>query len=288
MKQRNVMYVVITIICIVAIGIAVFYQVFKTDNNISSNDNQDSNNINNANVDTKTIDLEKIKSEFNSLFTNKLNLQEYEVPENIKKLNEGKEIIYTGYEIKQEKEDKYNLNINLPIFNISSDTANNYNKITQQVFADKANEIILGEAVDADIYSIYNIDYTAYLNDNILSLVIKSTLKEGTKAQRVIVQTYNYDLQTAKEADLLDILEEKEISKESVNNKIEEYVTYAYNNSQAVQAATSQTVYKRDLNSAIYLVDNVNSFFLGEDGKIYIVYAYGNSNFTSEIDIIEI
>ena len=288
MKFRNVMYIVVTVICIIAIGIAVFYQVFKTDNNISSNNNQNSNNINNEDVDTKTIDLEKIKSNFNSLFTNKLNLQGYEVPEIIKKLNDSKDVIYTGYEIKQEKEDKYNLNINLPIFNISSETANNYNKITQQVFANKANEIILGTNAEEDVYSIYNIDYTAYLNDNILSLVIRSTLKEGTKAQRVIVQTYNYDLQTAKEADLLEILEQKEISKESVNSKIEEYVTYAYNKSQAVQAATSQTVYKRDLNSAIYLVDNVNSFFLGEDGKIYIVYAYGNSNFTSEIDIIEI
>ena len=285
MKFRNIVYVVVTILCILAIGAAVYYQIFGMDKNTNVNNNQTSNN--NSNLDDQNIDLEKIKNNFNNLFTNELKTQGYEISEEIKKINENKDIIYKAYEIKKQEENKYSVNINLPVFNISNETVDGFNKITQNVFANKANEILIGN-IEEDVYTIYNIDYIAYLNDNILSLVIKSTLKEGTNAQRVIVQTYNYDVKTGKSLTLADVLEEKQIEKQDVNKKIEKQVTYAYNKAEAVSAATSQTVYKRDLNSAIYLVDNVRNFFLGEDGKIYIVYAYGNYNFTSEIDIVEL
>ena len=42
----------------------------------------------------------------------------------------------------------------------------------------------------------------------------------------------------------------------------------------------------RDLTSDIYNVDNAGAYFLGPNGELYIVYAYGNSDFTSEMDII--
>ena len=45
-------------------------------------------------------------------------------------------------------------------------------------------------------------------------------------------------------------------------------------------------VYIRDLTSDIYTVDNANGYFLGPDGKLYIVYAYGNGEYTSKMDII--
>ena len=38
--------------------------------------------------------------------------------------------------------------------------------------------------------------------------------------------------------------------------------------------------------SDIYTVANSENFFLGENGKLYIIYAYGNQNFTSEMDIV--
>ena len=279
MKFRNILYIVITIICVISIIIGIYYQIFKSESS-SNNTNQNTTNI-------SQIDLEKIKNNFNNLFTNELNLQGYEIEGNIKKSKENKEVIYTAYEIQKELENVYSININLPVFNISDDISKEFNKTTQKVFADKANEILKKSTQDGS-YTIYNIDYAAFLNDNVLSLVIKSILKEGANAQRLIVQTYNYDLNTGKKANLLDILEEKQISKEYANKKIQEQVEYAYNKAEAVSIATMQNVYKRDLNSNIYLVDNVTNFFLGEDGKIYIIYAYGNSNFTSEIDIIEL
>lgn len=282
MKFRNIVYIVVTIICILAIVIAVYYQVFGDKENTNNNSNPISNNSNGNNYQ---INLEKIRNDFNKLFTNELQLQGYEIAENVKKSKEDKDIVYTAYEIQKELENKYSINLNIPVFNISNETANGFNKITQNIFANKANEVLKG---NEESYTIYNIDYIAYLNDNIVSLVIKSILKEGANAQRTIVQTYNYDLKTGKEPNLVDILENKGISKQVANKKIEEQVKYAYNQAEAVSNATSQIVYKRDLNSAIYLVDNIKNFFLGENGKVYVVYAYGNSNYTSEMDIIEL
>ena len=42
------------------------------------------------------------------------------------------------------------------------------------------------------------------------------------------------------------------------------------------------------INSSIYKVDNVDNYILGPNGVIYIIYAYGNSNYTTENDIIYI
>ena len=124
-----------------------------------------------------------------------------------------------------------------------------------------------------------------------LSLVIKSTLKEGNNPQRIIVQTYNYDISTGKKLALNEVLEAKGISTKEVNKKIELQVTEANKNAEALSDALAnagQTVYKRDVNNAMYVTDNVNHFFVGLDGQIYIVYPYGNSNFTSEMDIIKV
>ena len=137
MKSRNVLYIVITIICVIAIVVAVYYQIFGNDerpNNIGNNNGN--KQINNSDE----IDLEKIKNEFNNLFTNTLNTQGNEITD-IKKVYEDKELIYSIYTIKEEKEDKYNINLNLPVFNIKSTTASEYNSWTQKIFVDKANEI---------------------------------------------------------------------------------------------------------------------------------------------------
>ena len=57
---------------------------------------------------------------------------------------------------------------------------------------------------------------------------------------------------------------------------------------EAISNATGQTIYERDINNAMYVTDNVNNFFVGKNGQIYIVYPYGNTNMTSEIDVIKI
>ncbi|MFR2534076.1 MAG: hypothetical protein ACLTEH_05075 [Clostridia bacterium] len=284
MKKRNLIYIAISVFCVIAIAAGVYYQIFGQDDKKPTN-----NHVSNTQTDGEQIDdPEEIKEEFNSLFTNMLYEQGYDLS-SIQKIAglENQDIVYAAYNIKEEKDGKYNVDINLPVFNIAGEKAAEFNANTQSIFANKANDILN----NANQYTIYNVDYVAYMNDQILSLVIKSILKEGNSAQRIIVQTYNYDVVTGKEVSLNEVLEAQGYSIKEVNQKIEEQVEEANKQAEALSQAvsqTGQTVYKRDINNAMYVTDNVTNFFIGEGGTIYIVYAYGNSNFTSEMDIIKV
>ncbi len=285
MKKRNILYIAIAIICVVSIAIGVYVQIFGN----KSKQNTVHNEIINTGDDEDTvIDPEVLKEEFNSMFNNYFDDQGYDITQ-IEKLEgyEEQEIIYAAYNIKEEKDGKYSVNINLPVFNVKGDVASQFNATTQSIFANKANDVL----INSKSYTIYNVEYAGYLNENILSLVIKSTLKEGDNPQRIIVQTYNYDITTGKKLTLNEVLEAKGISEREVNKKIELQVTEANKNAEALSealAGAGQTVYKRDVNNAMYTTDNANYFFVGLDGQIYIIYPYGNSNFTSEMDIIKV
>ena len=159
-----------------------------------------------------------------------------------------------------------------------------YNSKTQSIFANKVTSIVTG----ANQYTIYNIDYVAYINDGILSLTIKSTLKEGNNPQRNIVLSYNYNIETGESVTLDEVLEKYNISKNEVNKKINTQVKEASKQAEKISEATGQNMYKRDLTNAMYLTENVNNFLVGKNGEIYIIYAYGNNSLTSEIDIIKI
>ena len=284
MKKRNIIYIVISSICVISIFAAVYYQIFMTDNNPSNTTVGDTNTVS-YNIDDENIDLEKLKTEFNGLFNNTFDRQGYDISK-IKKLKsfESEDVVYMAYEYSREEEGKYNVRLYVPVFNIDGEVAAQVNASTQSVFADTATRILN----ESKVYTIYNIDYTAYLNENILSLVIRATLKEGDTAQRLIVQTHNYDIETGKLITLNELLEQKKISQKYVNTLIEKYIKEANKQAEAVSMAiTGQAIYKRDINNAMYITDNANYFFVGPEGSIYILYPYGNSNYTSEIDIIK-
>jgi len=285
MNKRYIIYALITIICIIAIIAGVYYEIFgnKPKQNIIANEIVDTPLNPN-----EITDPEVLKEEFNSLFNNSFDDQGYDTS-TVKKIQgfEEQNIVYAAYNIKEEKDGKYSVDINIPVFNVQGDVATEFNKITQSIFADKANDVLSKE----NNYTIYNVEYVAYLNENILSLVIKSTLKEGNNAQRIIVQTYNYDTLTGNKLTLNEVLAKKGIEQKEVNKKIEKQVQEANKQAEAISKAliqSGQSVYKRDINNAMYVTDNVNYFFVGQDGQIYIIYPYGNTNFTSEIDIIKI
>lgn len=285
MKTRNVIYIAISIVCVIAIIIGVYAQVFgnkSPKNTIYNNDLIDTGD------DDDATNPEVLIQEFNSLFNNSFDDQGYDKT-SIKKYVglEEQDVIYAAYKIKEEKDEKYSVNINIPVFNVDGEVASEFNATTQSIFANKAQDVLN----NSQSYTIYDVEYVGYLNENILSLVIKSTLKEGNNPQRIIVQTYNYDITTGKKLTLNEVLEAKGISQKEVNKKIELQVTEANKNAEALSNALSgvgQTIYKRDVNNAMYVTDNVNHFFVGLDGQIYIVYPYGNSNFTSEMDIIKV
>lgn len=200
----------------------------------------------------------------------------------VTKKDASKDIIYTIVSTKRVSENRYDIDLNIPIINILNNTSvENFNKKIQSLFVDKANDIIQ----NATQNTIYNIDYMAYVNTNILSLVIRSTLKEGNNPQRVIIQTYNYNLSTNEEMTLDQILEIKGLSTANVESVIESQIKIANEEADKLKRL-GYNVYTRDLTSSIYKTKNTDNYILGPNNKLYIIYPYGNANNTDEMDVI--
>ena len=275
MKNQKLIFILIGAFCVFALIAGIYTQFFVEK---SENDTQDpTNNINN---DIKPKTQEEIKTQLSNLFTNELVSNNYDVT-NLQKRNESKDIVYSAYDI-QKQEENYEVDIHLPVVNIKGDVPTEFNKTTQSIFVNKASEILNNKYTEKVIYSV---DYIAYINDNILSLVIKSTLKQGNNPQRVIVQTYNYNLETGEKVQLADVLTKKNIVQTDCQNKINEIVAKAQEEAQ-VLLKSGYTVYNRNLSDSIYQISNISTFFLGKNQELYIIFAYGNQNYTSEMDVV--
>ena len=277
MKTPKALYVLISIFCVFAIMAGIYSQFFEkkaNDGNLITGENK-KNTITEESLDT-------IKEKFGRLFTSTINLNGFD-DSNISKINSGKAIVYTAYDL-TKNETSYEINIKVPVVNIKNEVGNSFNMLTQKIFLDKANEIL---KVSGQLQkTIYNIDYVAYVNEDILSVVIRSTLKEGSKAQRIIVQTYNYNLATGQNVTLNELIQKKSLDRNSVEKKIKSVVAEADNQSKTIQNAGYSVDFSRDLSSSIYSIEKTTTFFLGENGKLYIIYAYGNQNYTSEMDVV--
>lgn len=273
MKNPKIMYILISAFCVFAIIAGIYAQFIDNNNNTSS-----------QNVQNEILEKsqEEIKDEFNEFFTNTLNLNGFDTT-GIQKINNENDIVYSIYEI-EETSDAYEVKMSIPVINIKNELTTTLNQVTQANFVNKANEIL--QKTDTENKTIYTIDYVAYVNSNILSLIIRSTLKEGTSAQRVIIQTYNYNLATNTEATLVDLINIKKLNKDEVNDKIIEVVTKANEEDEALQDMGYNQIFVRDLTSDMYNVDNTSSYFLGPNEELYIIYPYGNNEFTSKMDIV--
>ncbi len=278
MKNPKILYILIGVLCFLAIVAGVYAQFFVKDEDKNNVIVPDFNHTGDDVVVEKTA--EEIKTQFNGLFTNVLNSGSYDTS-GISRINAEKDIVYSAYDVIDKKEN-YEINIHLPVVNIAGEVPSSFNAITQSVFADKASEIINGKNTKKVIYQI---DFVAYINGDILSLVIRATLKEGDNPQRVIIQTYNYNLSTGKKVELVDMISYKNLIQSDVQNKINTSVQKAKEEAE-VLVQSGYTVYNRNLNDEMYNISHVSNYLLGPNGNFYIVFAYGNNNNTSEMDII--
>lgn len=271
---RYIIYTVIIIFCIVAIGLGVYAQFFTNEpiQDVYGNDISAGGNI---------ITHQDVNQAFIDLFTNEFYSNYNDT--NITKIDDTKELVYTFYEDNQNVSGKYSMNIHIPVINIQSDVVTGFNNLTQSIFVDKINSVMAG----TEVYTIYNLDYIAYVNNNLLSVAIKATIKEGDNPQRVIVQTYNYDLETNQAVTLKEVLEDRDIDETVVENRIRTVVQNASNDADKM-AESGYTVYQRNENDEMYQIDNITNFIEGPNGELYIIFAYGNNNYTSEMDIIQI
>ena len=223
-------------------------------------------------------EIQVLKTEFNQIFTN--NIENDEGQNDSKKEEQDKQLVYTGYEKKESKLNSFDLEVHIPHINIKSEIVDGYNKEIEDVFLKIANNVL--ESENQNI--IFTVEYVANVQDGILSVMIRSNLKEGSKAQKVIIQTYNYDLRNNKEITLEEVLKIENLDKEVVQNTINEEIAIEQKKAEDL-ISLGYNIYKRDKNSEIYKIENSTEFYL-TNNTLYIVYAYGNATDTSEMDLI--
>lgn len=276
-KPRYLIYIIIIAICVASILAVVFVQIFKDDSSIGNMPTIE----NRVGEEEKKRTMQDVQEDFQLLLTNELLKGNYDDTA-IEKLDPTQPLVYSYFELNEETEN-YEMNIHLPIINIQGETIEGFNSNTQNVFVSKAQDILENAAPK----TIYTIDYVAHVYENILSIVIKSTLKENSNAQRVIIQTYNYNLETGNKVSIGDVINLKGINKQEANATIKEKIAEA-NAEAEILKLSGYDVFTRDVNADTYNIDKTSSFFLDKNGTLYILYAYGNKNFTSELDIVEL
>lgn len=264
-NAHKIFVISIIVICIVAVNLAIFFQIIKTDTK--------------ENKTAIVVDVAGLTENFSNIFNNSLDNQNTNI--NIQKKDFNKDMIYEEYSKKQTLPNYYDIEVNIPQININSENIAKINSEIKSLFQDKA-ELILAKK---DMNYIYNVKYKAYLNDNILSLVIMSTLKEGDNSQRIIVKTYNYNITSNEVLNLEQLLDFRGIEPKSAQANINKVIKNASDTASAYQDL-GYNKYPRNINSSMYKVENTTVFFIGKDKAIYILYPYGNSSYTSEIDIV--
>ncbi len=270
-ELRHIVYIIILIVCLIAIGIAVYMQFFK-DEKIGL--------ILGISKTEEDAEIKQLKDNFLNIFDNKLSvISQYNG--SVKKIKDDEDIILIAYNT-QEQDENYTVDLKIPYFNIDSENARKYNQQIKSIFKDKS-ESVTSSNSQKEI--IYNVKYKAYENNNILSLVILSELKEGNSNERIIIQTYNYNLENNEMFEIKDFIKQKNIDTSYANNKIKNEINSSQEqNLKLVELGYNVTI--RDTNKDEFKIENVTEYFLGENGYLYLVYPYGNNEYTSELDVV--
>lgn len=280
MEKRLIIYAVIIIICIISIGIGIYAQFFYKDG--------DTDHLmigsNNSNKEEVNVQEEEAIENFDALFINALTYVSQDFNNSAVRKESTKDLIYTSNQISKTVQGKYSMNINVPTVNIVSPVANEINTEIENIFIKKATNILVNAETSTENV-IYNIDYSAYVSGNILSLIIKATLKEGSNPQRIMYLGYNYNLQTNTKISLQDYMTYKNIKTGTLQNKIDKEIKEISQKTQDLNNV-GFSVYTRNPEDEMYKVENITNYFYGPNNYIYIVFAYGNNNYTSETDVI--
>lgn len=271
-KKQITIYIIIILICIISIIIAFYVQFYaRIDLGRMVGIERETS------IGNKTEEqTEQLREEFNQIFTNQLeNSEEHDN----KKQQTDKPIVYTRTERKESKLNSYDVDVHIPYINIDNKIIENYNKEIES-FIEKTNSVLESENKN----TIYTVEYVANVQNGILSLMIRSNLKEGASVQRVIVEAFNYDLRNNKEISLEEVLRIENLEKSTIQEKIKNEIEGEQKKVEDLRNL-GYNVYSRDLNHSRYKIENTKEFYL-TNNVLYIVYAYGNETFTNEMDLI--
>ena len=267
-----IIYTVSIITCIIAViiaGLSIYYGSDELDRLIT---------IGGSSLTQADEEYQLLVSNFDDVFQNQL--EEYTTDVNIKKIDETQEFVYTYYTKDENKKNSYDMNLNIPYINIDNETIAAYNEEIKQTYEEKAESTLQTENENI----IYTLQYEATIENDILSLIIRANLKEGSSAQRLIIQTFNYDLRNNKEITLEEMISLKQLNANDVQNKIDAEITSQHQRVEDLRSL-GYGVFERNPENEMYKIENSQDFFV-KDGNIYIIYAYGNENMTSEMDLV--
>lgn len=271
--KRKIVYIVVLVICLLAILISAYLLVFKNHRTSTPVEH----------VPASEKEYLKREEEFDGIFSNNIVNQINQSILITNKIKKEDEIVGTAYESKEKVTGKYSLDVKVPYININNSTVKKYNSQIEQIFKQKALDVI-NDTESKDV--VYTVDYIAYINENnVLSIAIRSILKEGNNAQRTIIQTYNYDFKNNKEFTLDKILETKGLNKKDIENKVIDKIKQEQAKVEELKKL-GYNIFERDYTSDMYKIEKTTEFFIGQDGFLYLIYAYGNDNYTSEIDLV--
>lgn len=273
-KKQIIIYISIILICIISIVIAFYVQFYARIDIASLVGLKEKKEFGQKTEE----EIETLKSNFNTVFIN--NIENDNDENNGKKEQQDRKIVYTKYEKKESKINSYDLEVHIPYINIDNEVVKKYNQKIEEIFANKARNILGSENKNI----IYNVEYVANIYDGILSVMVKSNLKEGSNAQKVVVQTYNYDLRNNKEITIDEMLKIKGMDKQFVQNKINDEISEEEKKVEDLKNL-GYNIYTRDTSSNMYDLENASEFYVTED-TLYIIYAYGNQTSTSEMDLV--
>ena len=272
-KKQIILYLVIAIICIISIIIA-FYVQFYARIDIGKMMGIESELIYGKKSEEEAENLEM---NFDQLFTN--SIEGENDLSNSKKKDAEKPIVYTKIAKKETKVNNFDVEIYIPYINIDNEIADEYNKEIE-TFIQKTREILNTENNNA----IYLVEYVATIQNDILSVMIKSNLKEGSSAQRLIIETFNYDLRNNKKITLEELLKVERLNINDVQTKINDEIKTEQKRVEDLEKL-GYSRYNRDVTSNMYKIENTNVFYMSKDA-IYILYPYGNENLTNDLDMI--
>ena len=272
-KKQITIYISIILFCVIAIITAFYVQFY------ARIDYMELLGIKSNEYEKKSPEeIATLKSNFNNSFNN--NISNVSEQNNEKRKDKEKPILYTSVEKQENKPNSYDVDIHIPYINIDNEVIEKYNKEIEETFVTKANNILKTENQNEN----YTVEYVANIEYDILSLMIRANLKEGSSAQRIIIQTYNYDLRNNKEISLEEILKIKNLDINETQNQIKSEIENEQKKVEDLKLL-GYNIYSRDTSSDIYEIENSKEFYLTNEA-LYIIYAYGNEKITSEMDMV--
>lgn len=269
-----IVYIVIFVICAVGIAVALAKTEYFEEENVGRA-------LGIIDKDSEKEDeYNELKNDFDTIFNNQIeNFQQGNI--NIQKISNDYDVVVTAFNYKEDKEN-CTLDVSIPYINVNHTSAKLFNKRVKEIYRQKA-ETLKNQISSMNI--IYTVQYKAYLQNDILSLAIRSEYKEGEKSQKIMVDTFNYNVVEQREVKIDEILKIKNLKNTEATNKIRNEIKAIQEQNQALIDA-GYSIYQRDYNSSIYDVLNCKQFLYGKNGMLYIIYPYGNEDNTSETDIV--